>query len=207
MMDISGLTPTRRDFLGSILPVGALGCLGCKNLCGLFGSAYAQETEAPKFTADSQMSFTEVYDFAFKYYYIPMVQSLSSQVGDKDFIEMLKKASEQSGRNSAKGFARGVEVADFDAFKAWAVEPERFWKQVLSWEVVENTDDAFEVKITECLWAKTFREAEAADVGYASICHGDFAYAEGYSPKMRMERTKTLMEGHDCCNHRWLWEG
>jgi hypothetical protein len=46
----------------------------------------------------------------------------------------------------------------------------------------------------------------AVDIGYAVICHPDFASAEGYSTKLRLVRTKTLMQGHDCCNHRWLWK-
>ncbi|MGD8700502.1 MAG: hypothetical protein PVJ43_14490, partial [Gemmatimonadales bacterium] len=107
-MEASGLNSTRRDFLGRVVPASALACLGCKNLCGFFGSAYAQEAAPHKFTADAQMTFTEVYDFAFKYYYIPTLQGLRNQVGDGDFIEMLKKASEQSGRSSAKDFARNL---------------------------------------------------------------------------------------------------
>ena len=43
-------------------------------------------------------------------------------------------------------------------------------------------------------------------VGYASICHPDFAMTEGYNPKMKLLRTKTLMQGDDCCNHCWVME-
>jgi hypothetical protein len=79
-----------------------------------------------------------------------------------------------------------------------------FWRHVLTFELVENTAKAAEIKVTECLWAKTFREANAADIGYAFVCHGDFAYAPAFNPKMKMIRTKTLMQGHDCCNHRYV---
>lgn len=205
-METSVPNPTRRDFLGRVAPVSALACLGCKSLCGFFGTAYAQEAAPHKFVADSQMSFTEVFDFTFKYYYIPILQGLRDQVGERDFIEMLKKSSEGSGRTSAKGFARSLPVNDFESFKGWARQPDRFWQHALTYEVVEDTESALEVKISECLWAKTFREMEAADIGYAGICHGDYAYAEGYNPKLRMERTKTLMQGDDRCDHRWLWE-
>ncbi len=205
-MQTVGASPTRRDFLGRVAPVSVLACLGCKNLCGFFNSAYAQEATPHKFTADSQMSFAEVFDFTFKYYYIPILQGLREEVGEKDFIEMVKRASERSGRDSAKGFARGLPSNDFDSFKSWVREADRFWQHALTFEIVEDSDTALEVKITECLWAKTFREMEASDIGYAGICHGDFAYAEGYNPKLRMERTKTLMQGDDHCDHRWLWE-
>lgn len=73
-------------------------------------------------------------------------------------------------------------------------------------ELVEDTDHAREIKVTECLWAKTLRELNPADIGYAAIYHGDYAYCQGFNPKIRMIRSKTLMQGDDCCNHRWVWE-
>ena len=63
-----------------------------------------------------------------------------------------------------------------------------------------------EVRVTRCLWAETFRGADAADIGYAFVCHPDFASTTAFNPKMRMIRTKTLMQGHEYCNHRWVGE-
>ncbi|UCG88709.1 MAG: L-2-amino-thiazoline-4-carboxylic acid hydrolase [Gemmatimonadota bacterium] len=34
----------------------------------------------------------------------------------------------------------------------------------------------------------------------------DFTMCRGFNPNIRMERTKILMQGHDCCNHRWILE-
>jgi len=64
-----------------------------------------------------------------------------------------------------------------------------------------------EIRVTECLWAKTFRDAKAGDIGYATICYQDYAMSQGFSSKLKMIRSKTLMQGHDYCNHRWVWEG
>jgi len=46
------------------------------------------------------------------------------------------------------------------------------------------------------------RELNATDIGYAVICHGDYAYCQGFNPKIRLIRTKTLMQGDDCCEFR-----
>ncbi len=62
------------------------------------------------------------------------------------------------------------------------------------------------MRVSECLTATVFREADAAHIGYAAVCHADFALPEGFNPKIRLVRTKTLMKGHDCCNHRYVWE-
>jgi len=33
------------------------------------------------------------------------------------------------------------------------------------------------------------------------FCQNDFYIAEGFNSKIGLKRTKTLMEGHDCCDH------
>jgi len=55
----------------------------------------------------------------------------------------------------------------------------------------------------ECLWAKTFREADAGDIGYAGCCYGDYGMTKSFNPKLKLERNKTLMQGHDCCHFKW----
>ncbi len=77
----------------------------------------------------------------------------------------------------------------------------------LTMEIVEDTDTAFELKVSECIWADTFLRAEAAEIGFAAVCFGDYAWAQGFNPKIEMVRDKTLMQGHSICNHRYLWKG
>jgi hypothetical protein len=60
------------------------------------------------------------------------------------------------------------------------------------------------VRITECLWARTFREAKAGDLGYAMICHGDIASTKAYNPKITLNRPKILMNGDDECRFHWV---
>jgi len=78
--------------------------------------------------------------------------------------------------------------------------------QTIVREIVEDSQYAFEMKITECLTEIVFREANAPDLGYACVCHADFGFPVGINPKLKLIRTKTLMQGHDCCNHRYVWE-
>ena len=72
-----------------------------------------------------------------------------------------------------------------------------FWSRVLDLEVLQNTPALRIYKVTRCLWATTFREAGAADIGYAMWCYGDYAMAK--SKQELLERNFTLVQGHDCC--------
>ena len=158
-----------------------------------------------KFLEDSNMTFQEVFDFAFKRL-IPVLQGLAQELGEDRFLEALRKVVSERALKAGQDTARQLPSNDLAAFKA-AGEPDHFGKHVLTLEMAEDTPQAFEVKVTECLWAKTFREMGAAEIGYSLICHRDYAQCQGFNPKITMIRSKTLMQGDDYCNHRFVWEG
>jgi hypothetical protein len=196
----------RRHFLQRIVPLGCLSCLGAS---AMFrdSSLASQDVPAPhKFKEDSQYSFEELFRFAFAENLVRHLGGVGDQIGRDRLIEILKTATEDRVRRVAKRAAQEPGKHDFKTYNDWARNPDRYWKHVLTFDIIEDTSSAFEVKVTECLWAKTFREANAADIGYAVICHADFAFAEGYSTHLRLVRSKTLMEGCDRCNHRYLWQ-
>jgi len=72
---------------------------------------------------------------------------------------------------------------------------------------VSKTDTAFGIKVTDCLSAESFLPYKAGDIGYASACWGDYNWASDFNPKIKLIRDKTLMQGHDYCNHRYIWTG
>lgn len=200
---------SRRQFLSKILPAGSLFCFGCSNVPTLSGSKEKTTVsqDQHKFLKDSGMSFKEVYEFAYKEGFIPLMQNLADDLGKDNFIEMLKRAGSKSAAQYARNMAQNLPRNDLAAFTADLRKPNHFWKHVLTFDIVEDTNKAFEMKITECLWAKIFREAKASDIGYAAICHPDYAMTQAFNPKIRTIRSKTLMQGHDYCNPRWVWEG
>jgi L-2-amino-thiazoline-4-carboxylic acid hydrolase len=158
-----------------------------------------------KFLEDSNMTFQEVFDFAFKSL-IPVLQSLAKELGEDHFLEVLKKVVSERALKAGQDTSRQLPSNDLAAFKA-AGEPGHFGQHVLTLEIVEDTPQAFEVKVTKCLWAKTFREMGAAELGYSLICYRDYTECQGFNPKITMTRSKTLMQGDDYCNHRFIWEG
>jgi hypothetical protein len=191
----------RRNFLAKALPTCALSCLGC-------GAASAQEKPAAKhkFQELTGMTYEQVYRGAYQEIFIPMMKAMGEDVGKGKLIEMLKRASSRAATRAEAERASKAPKRDLATFAADLVHPSELMQHVLTYQIVEHTEKALEIKVTECLWAKTFRESDAGDIGYAMTCHADFAAAPAFNPKMKMVRTKTLMQGHDCCNHRWEME-
>jgi hypothetical protein len=66
--------------------------------------------------------------------------------------------------------------------------------------------DRLALHMTDCLWVNVFKALNATDVDYIMCCHPDFATAQAAHPNIKLKRTKTLMQGDDCCDRRWCWE-
>jgi hypothetical protein len=157
------------------------------------------EASVHKFAAPAEMSFEEVFKHAYADSFIPTMRVLQERIG----LENIQSAASEA---AARQFGQMAKTAPSNGLADWVFplkNPNRFWKHALTYEVVDDTENAFEVKITECLWAKTFRDADAADLGYACVCHADYAMAQAFNPKLYMIRDKTLMQGRSHCNHRW----
>jgi len=169
-------------------------------------SVEQKDSDKHKFLHDSEMTYQDVFNYAFRWLFVPLLQNLGNRLGENNLIAMLKEAASQVRVQGEQQAAGQVPSNDLATFTGWAREPNPFWQNTLTFEIVEDTERAFEVKVTECLWAKTFRDAGSEAIGYATVCHGDFAACEAFNPRIKMIRTQTLMEGHDCCNHRWIWQ-
>jgi hypothetical protein len=193
-----GVELDRRELVARLCAVGSLACLGRARVLSA-----GDETDAPhKFEADSGMTYEQVFQFAYARGFIPMMRVLVDEVG----LETVQAAASESVRRVAPARFGALSARDMSAWIAVLKAPDPLTDHVLGVEIVDESDTAVEVRITECLWAKVFREADAADIGYACICHPDFAMAEAFNPDMRLIRDKTLMQGHTHCNHRWFVE-
>ncbi len=205
----SPVVSSRRRFLLGAFPAGTFLCFGCPVSSGFAQSPADPQAPAGKhkFQEDSRMTFGQVYAFAYQEGFIPVLKNLAKDIGHDRFIEMLEKASSEAAVDEVKRSTQNLPKKDLATSLADMKSGSYFRKHVVTYKFVEETDKAAEARITECLWAKTFREMDAADIGYATICYPDFAAVPAFNPKLKLTRTKTLMQGHNCCNHRWVMEG
>jgi len=204
------LPQNRREFLLKTISSCALCSLAVPNL--LAAAVRMNDPESgtdDKFLNPSGMSCQDVYNFTFRDNYIPVMKNLCRIVGKEKLIEMLKESSSMVSEAMVKYWEATYPER---SLKDWVADMQVFlsndlYKNAVTFEEVSNSDTAYEAKITECLWAKIFREADAADIGYAGICYGDYATTKAFNPKMKFTREKTLMEGADCCHVKWEMEG
>ncbi|MCY1723501.1 hypothetical protein OU798_24330 [Prolixibacteraceae bacterium Z1-6] len=164
----------RRSFLIKSTTSCSLCFLAVPNILGSSDKLTLQN-EKHKFQTDSGMTMQEVYNLAYTESYIPAMKSLMKQVGKKKFLEMLKISSDMvyqvDNENEIDYSTRTLE--------AWSESMKTAIKnrmtKRLSYEIITDNPELLEIKFTECLWAKTFKEADAADIGYAGFCYRDYS--------------------------------
>jgi hypothetical protein len=73
-------------------------------------------------------------------------------------------------------------------------------------EIKEQTPTSYREKTLACIFAKVCRDLDAAGLGYVMFYATDFPLARVFNPRLLLERTKTLMQGDDCCDFHYVWE-
>jgi len=199
---------SRRTFLQTVLPGATLFCLGAPCLLRPFQETDKPQASGPKhkFLADSGLTLVQAFSMTFLWP-LDIFRGLEKELGRDKFQEMLKNIIDGRVKQEMALMAKKLGSNDLASFTKSFRDPRSIYSRALTFDVIEDTPKAFEVKVSECLWAKTFRDAKAEDLGYVLSCYGDYASAEGFNPKMRMIRTKTLMQGDEFCNHRYVLEG
>ena len=71
---------------------------------------------------------------------------------------------------------------------------------------VKEIDNGIQIYCTYCPIAETYRKIKREDYGFLFNCSEDPFIVEGFNPDIKFQRTKTLMEGDDCCDHRYTME-
>lgn len=70
------------------------------------------------------------------------------------------------------------------------------------WEYTrEETDGKIRFQITKCPKYDLAKACGAEKIMFLLACATDAYNAKGFNPNIGFERTKTLMEGHGCCDH------
>jgi hypothetical protein len=108
-----------------------------------------------------------------------MVQSIKRYVVEKGFSGRLGEILEWSNTEDIPGY-RGAD-----------------------YEILEETPHSCKVRVTRCRYAEIYRAAGEPEIGKAMTCDLDPAIAEAFDPRIVFNRTKTLMEGHEYCDHSY----
>lgn len=128
---------------------------------------------------------------------VALLKAMEAQYGDRfvELIEMImKKKMLTVWQNESKEYDSHT---CRDMVKAlW--EP----MQELGFEyTATETNEGIQMRITRCPYADVIESDDDRKWLYHLFCSGDPQIVEGFNPDMGFKRSKTLVEGDECCDH------
>ncbi len=116
----------------------------------------------------------------------PRVVEVVRQAGSRDVCAVYHELAEKSGKRSIDDLVDAL----------W--EPLRQKGYVFT---RENTGTGIQMHCTACPFAAMYKAMGGTEWGYALYCAADADLTAAFNPQIGFKRTKTLMEGSDCCDH------
>jgi hypothetical protein len=133
-------------------------------------------------------------------------ETLKARLGKEEAQRLIAESVRRSAIAQAAGFAAstpgGTSLQSF-------VDIQRHWTAggALEIETVGRDATHFAFNVTRCRYAEMYREMGLGEIGHLLSCQRDGAFCEGYDPKLKMERTQTIMGGASHCDFRYHYEG
>ncbi len=192
----------RRNFLSGFVSGGAVLFLGCNNAYSLLKENSDSLQETHKFQNDAGWSYDRIFKFTFSSYYLPFMKKFEEELGRERLLETLKRYRSEMLAEGITRSSANIDKRDVITFIEHFWEPvtvSKMWNNCLTLNIEKKTRDHCIVRINECIMAKAFIDTGEPEIGYATICHGDFAQAEAFDPKLKLTREKCLMNGDDHC--------
>jgi hypothetical protein len=167
-----------------------------------------QDKSLHKFDRQMNQPLTHRQRFALEYasHFIPFLILLEQDIGHDAVIKYLHKLALQEAEEYAAYVVESKGKNDLTVFKEDYSPTTPGISEILTIEVLKDTDDVYAIEISECIWAEVFREAGVPEFGHAAVCSGDVPFAECVNPKISLNLEGTIMEGKKSCRLRYHYK-
>jgi hypothetical protein len=133
---------------------------------------------------------------------VPLIKALQAELGKERANELVRKTLGDLYRRYGEEFWRSKSESDLgdamaSAFATYARD------DALDYDVIEQSQDRFEINVRECRYAEFYKELGEPELGFLLVCTADFATAEGFGPDVKLTRTQTIMQGASFCDFRY----
>jgi hypothetical protein len=199
MRTINSNNSNRRDFLSKCFGAGSMICLGC-----LAAGANTSNSVFSEVVPQTGLSYEETIRYALGYS-VPILKKMQAKMGKAPFFDALETSTSSNMTEVITAMTKDMKDRSMKKFgelvvKILSAPP---LKDGFQYEIVENSDKAFELKFTGCIMAKLYRELNASNIGYAVECHPWDAAVKAFNPNARCIKERNMMIGDSYCNERY----
>jgi hypothetical protein len=132
----------------------------------------------------------------------PIYEEMVSRLGKDEAASILKAAITKDL------VAQGAAYAQSERFEPTL---ETFHHLLPQWtacgalevDMLVEEDQKVHYNVTRCKYAEMYRDMDLAEIGHILSCGRDGTFCTGYNPKIKLERTQTIMQGASHCDFRY----
>ena len=132
--------------------------------------------------------------------YLTLKESHGEAVAKKTIAESVRRSAIEQARAFAAAAPGGPSLKAFqDVMPLWTKGG------ALEIEVQEQTGERFAFNVVRCRYAETYKAMGLGEIGHLLSCNRDGAFCEGYDPKLKLERSQTIMQGASHCDFTYTY--
>ena len=132
--------------------------------------------------------------------YDTLKESHGEEVAKKTIAESVRRSAIEQARQFAAAAPGGPSLKAFqDVMPLWTKDG------ALEIEVKEQGSETFRFNVVKCRYAETYKAMGLGEIGHLLSCNRDGAFCEGYDPRLKLERTQTIMQGASHCDFKYTY--
>ena len=133
--------------------------------------------------------------------YETLKESHGEEVAKRTVAESVRRSAIEQARAFAASAPGGPSLKAFqDVMPLWTKGG------ALEIEVQEQSDTVFRFNVVRCRYAETYKAMGLAEIGPLLSCNRDGAFCEGYDPKLKLDRSQTIMQGASHCDFKYSYD-
>lgn len=136
-----------------------------------------------------------------RHVYETLKDSHGKAVAEKAIADAVRRASIEQGAQMRAEDAGQTSLQTF-------IDRQELWTRggALAIDVKEQSPERFRFHVTRCEYARMYREMGLGEIGHLLSCQRDGTFCEGYDPKLKLERSQTIMQGASHCDFDYTYE-
>lgn len=133
-------------------------------------------------------------------------EEMKAELGEARAKAILSRAVVKLAKETAAEMAQEAPGGEPSLAHFIALQPLWTKGDALQIETLRKDGRHYDFNVTRCRYAEMYREMGLAELGAVLSCNRDGAFCEGYHPKLKLERTQTIMGGATHCDFRYRME-
>ena len=135
-----------------------------------------------------------------------LIKAFANKIDYDNAIEIVKQVVREdailSGRTLADKYG-GNTLRELSKIvnEVWAND------DAMKIKIIKEDEDKLCFNVISCKYADMYEKLGIKELGCILSCSRDFSFMEGFNPEIELIRTKTIMEGFECCDFRYVKKG